>query len=144
MRKFNRPNNNRQRFGDGNRRPRFTRPVREIPSDPSKVDTEQVLKSFTNLTVRAFANEDNDHLIKRFKRMVEGAGVLSEIKKREHYKSPGQKRRERQLKSIKNARKKKARQERFDSHYDDKKVSFRPRPQDQRNQQASRPVVDKK
>ncbi|KXG78515.1 MAG: 30S ribosomal protein S21 [Bacillota bacterium] len=38
--------------------------------------------------VRVGENESIDNAIKRFKRMCQKAGVLSELRKREHYEKP--------------------------------------------------------
>lgn len=110
MRKFK--NNNRYKGQHKNykqdRPPRKSRP-QVNPNDlhPSKVDTsESLLNSFTHRTVKRRMSESNEALIKRFKSVVEKAGVLSEIKKREHYKSKGEKKREKILKARKRARKK--------------------------------------
>ncbi|MCL2084524.1 MAG: 30S ribosomal protein S21 [Oscillospiraceae bacterium] len=43
--------------------------------------------------VRLKDNESLDSALKRFKRNCAKAGVLSELRKREHYESPGVKRR---------------------------------------------------
>jgi small subunit ribosomal protein S21 len=40
-------------------------------------------------------NESIDNALKRFKRLVQKEGILSEIKKREHYEKPSEKRKKR-------------------------------------------------
>lgn len=114
MKKFNNWNNNRQY------RPKvpFRHPAK---FDPTVDTSRELMNSFTFRTVKAEYGEDNERLLRRFKRVVEASGVLSEIKKREHFKSNGQKRRERHMKAVKNARKRQAKMERW-ADYDSKKV----------------------
>jgi len=40
-------------------------------------------------------NESLDNALKRFKRLVQKEGILSEIKKRDHYEKPSEKRKKR-------------------------------------------------
>lgn len=49
--------------------------------------------------------ESVESLIRRFKKIVELAGILKELKKREHYLGPSQKKREKQKRAQKRARK---------------------------------------
>jgi len=133
MRKFNNWNNNRS---PQYRRTSF-RPVGKF--DPRIDNSEEILKSFTFRTVVADYGEDTERLLRRFKRVVEASGILSEIRKREHHKSCGQIRRERHLKSIKNVRKRQAKAERF-ADYDSKKPANRPYNQ-RRPEQNERDVV---
>lgn len=49
--------------------------------------------------------ESSESLIRRFKKIVELSGVMRELKKREHYLSPSQKRKEKRKKALKRARK---------------------------------------
>lgn len=49
--------------------------------------------------------ESAESLIKRFKKMVELAGVMRELKKREYYLSPSQKKKDKRKKAAKRARK---------------------------------------
>jgi small subunit ribosomal protein S21 len=73
---------------------------------PWKVDTSKTLMaSFTNRTVWARGAESAEALIKRFKTVVEKSGVLSELKRRKHHKSKGEKVREKALLARKRARK---------------------------------------
>jgi small subunit ribosomal protein S21 len=120
MRKFNNWESNRPYQ---NRRPPQHRPLGKF--DPRVDNSQDLLNSFTFRTVKAEPGEDNERLIRRFKRVVEASGVLSEIKKREHFKSKSQKRRERHMKAIKNARKRQAKLEMM-MDFDSKKVKFRP------------------
>ena len=106
MKKFN---NQRKPF-----RPRFDRnPVsnRPVEKDITKIDPKAILDSFNKLTTKARYGENPEQLVRRFKRMVENAGILGEVKKREHYKAPAVKRREKKAKAKKRFLKKKAEQE---------------------------------
>jgi small subunit ribosomal protein S21 len=123
MKKFNNWNSNRSQHN--RRQQSYHRPSGKF--DPRTDTSYELLDSFTFRTVKAEPGEDADRLIRRFKRVVEASGVLSEIKKREHFKSNGQKKRERQMKSIKNARKRKAKLDKMD--FDSKKINTRPNPQ---------------
>lgn len=49
--------------------------------------------------------ETADNLIKRFKKIVELAGIMRELKKREYYLSPAQKKKDKRKKAAKRARK---------------------------------------
>lgn len=72
----------------------------------SKVDTSaSLLASFTHRTVRPRHGESSEALIKRFKTVIEKSGVMSELKRREHHKSKGEKAREKAMKARKRARK---------------------------------------
>jgi small subunit ribosomal protein S21 len=126
MRKFNSWNNN------GNSRPPNRRPAfRPLGKFDLRVDvSREILSSFTFRMVKAEPGEDNERLLRRFKRIVESTGILSELKKREYYKSPSEDRRERHMKAIKNSRKRQAKLERY-ADYDSKKVNTRPPPQQQ-------------
>jgi small subunit ribosomal protein S21 len=59
--------------------------------------------------VRVKQNEPFESAMKRFKKQCEKAGILSEVKKREHYEKPSVKRKRKALA----ARKKAKRRERF-------------------------------
>lgn len=51
---------------------------------------------------------DGEHvesLMKRFKRVVESSGVMRELKRREYYMSPSEKRRDKKAKALKRLRK---------------------------------------
>lgn len=64
--------------------------------------------------VKALDGEDFERLLKRFKKEVEKAGILSELKKREFYEKPSEKRKRRlkaaRRRAIKRARKEKIKQ----------------------------------
>lgn len=62
--------------------------------------------------VRAFDGEEFEKLLKRFKKEVEKAGILSELKKREFYEKPSEKRK-RRLKAARRRALKRARKERM-------------------------------
>jgi len=51
-------------------------------------------------------NESLDVALKRFKKQVEKAGILSELKKREHYEKPSMRRKKKMLASRKRTIKK--------------------------------------
>ncbi len=111
-----------RKFNNWNNRPY----VKKAPYRPAntkfdlRVDnSREILASFTFRQVKAEPYEDNDRLLKRFKRVIEGSGLFSELKEREYFKSNGQKSRERLQKSLKNARKRQAKADRID--YDSKK-----------------------
>ena len=125
MRKFSNWGNNRSQQ---NRRP-MNRPLGKF--DPRVDNSSEILASFTFRTVKASYGDDSERLLRKFKRVVEASGVLSEIKKREHFKSRSQKRREQKMKSIKNVRKRQAKLERM-LDFDSKKAN--PRPYNQRPQ----------
>ena len=64
-----------------------------------------LMNSFTGRAVKLRNNESVDNLLRRFKKKVEQAGILKEIKKREYYLSPSQKKREKRKKALKRRRK---------------------------------------
>lgn len=122
MNKFNnRPNQNERRpFQRGDRKPAFKRPFRN-PADfhPSKCNNSvELLASFDKRTVVARYNESSDQLIRRFKRVVENSGIISELKRREFYQTKGQKLREKQRKAVARARKNAAKQAQFERNGD--------------------------
>ena len=53
------------------------------------------------LAVSLRDGESADSLIRRFKRVVESSGILKELRRREYYLSPGEKRKEKQRKAQK-------------------------------------------
>lgn len=118
MKKFtNGPRYTGKRFNyrDDRRPSRFTRRYTNFENQDLRVDaTADVLKTFEMRRVTRRPYEDNEQLMKRFKRVVENSGVIGELKKREFYQSPGQKRREKVMKAKKRARKKKAMMRRFE------------------------------
>lgn len=126
MRKFNSWGNNRQHQHRG----QMNGPLGKF--DPRVDNSREILNSFTFRTVKADYGEDSERLLRRFKRVVEASGVMAELKKREHFKSSSQKRREQRLESMKNVRKRKAKLERM-MDFDSKKVITRPH--NQRRQQ---------
>lgn len=54
--------------------------------------------------VRVKDGESFENAMKRFKKQCEKAGILSEIRKREHYEKPSVKRKRKEAKRKKNAR----------------------------------------
>jgi small subunit ribosomal protein S21 len=57
-------------------------------------------------TVRVKDGESMESVIKRFKKQTEKAGILSEIRKREHYEKPSVKRKKKMMAAKKRAVKK--------------------------------------
>ena len=56
--------------------------------------------------VRVRENEGYEHALRRFKKQCEKAGILSEIRKREHYEKPSIKRKKKALAARKRMLKK--------------------------------------
>lgn len=56
--------------------------------------------------VRKTDKDSFDSLLRRFKRKVQEDGIMQELKKREYYRSPAQKRREKSAKAQARLRKK--------------------------------------
>ena len=54
--------------------------------------------------IRVKEGESIESALKRFKKATEKAGILSEIRKREHYEKPSVKRKRKEAKRKKNAR----------------------------------------
>ena len=54
--------------------------------------------------VRVKENEPIESAIRRFKKQCEKAGILAELRKREHYEKPSVKRKRKEAKRKKNAR----------------------------------------
>ncbi len=55
--------------------------------------------------IRLKDNESFENALKRFKKQCEKAGILSEIKKREHYEKPSVKRKKKTIEARKRAAK---------------------------------------
>lgn len=90
---------------------------REDPTElhPSKVNNAEALfQSFNKRSVQRRSYEDNDQLVRRFKRVVEASGVMGELKKREFYMSRGQKDRDKLKKAEKRAKKRRAEEKHFE------------------------------
>lgn len=100
MKKFN-----KKPYRRPDRQPTFPRVVEK---DPAKVDQAAVLNSFDFLVVKARPGEENDQLVKRFKRAIENSGLMGELKKREAYKAPAAKKRDKKAKATKRFLKNKA------------------------------------
>ena len=60
--------------------------------------------------VRIKEGESFENALKRFKKQCEKAGILSEIRKREHYEKPSVRRKLKSLQARKNQRRKAARE----------------------------------
>ncbi|MCX7945567.1 MAG: 30S ribosomal protein S21 [Hydrogenophilus sp.] len=56
--------------------------------------------------IRVKENEPADVAIRRFKRLVEKAGILTELRKREHYEKPSERRKRELAAAIKRYQKK--------------------------------------
>lgn len=56
--------------------------------------------------IRIKENESFENAIRRFKKQVEKTGILSEIRKREHYEKPSVKKKKKALAAQKRAKKK--------------------------------------
>lgn len=102
-----------KKFNNGKKpyRPRYDGPQaisRPIEKDPAKVNVQALLDSFNHMTVKARPGENPEALLRRFKRLVENSGLLGELKKREAYKAPSAKRREKKEKAKKRFLKAKA------------------------------------
>ena len=54
-------------------------------------------------TIRIKDNESFEGALKRFKKLVEKSGVLTELRKREFYEKPSQKRKRKQVAAVKRA-----------------------------------------
>ncbi|MFO8057311.1 MAG: 30S ribosomal protein S21 [bacterium] len=61
-------------------------------------------------------NESFENAVRRFKKQCEKAGVLSEIRKREHYEKPSIKRKKKALAARKRMLKKLRKQQRYTNH----------------------------
>ncbi len=61
-------------------------------------------------------NESFENAVRRFKKQCEKAGVLSEIRKREHYEKPSIKRKKKALAARKRMLKKLRKQQRYMNH----------------------------
>ncbi|MDR7483354.1 MAG: 30S ribosomal protein S21 [Armatimonadota bacterium] len=55
--------------------------------------------------VRVGKDESLDAALKRFKRQVKRSGILTEVKRHEHYETPGQRRRRKLARAAKRRRK---------------------------------------
>lgn len=101
MRKFVR---NDFRPGGYQQRPR--RPENERPntSDPMALSI-WFMNTFSGNKVVRRDNESTDSMIRRFKKLVEQSGITKELKRREFYQTPSQKKREKKKKALKRLRK---------------------------------------
>ena len=88
--------------GRNSRKPRSWTPPAHL-SDYEK--SVWLFNSFTGKCVKRRDHENTDNLLRRFKKSVENAGVLREVKRREYYMSKSQKRRDKQKRALKRLRK---------------------------------------
>jgi small subunit ribosomal protein S21 len=72
------------------------------------------VKNLPGIVVRD--NESFESAVRRFKKQCEKAGVLSEIRKREHYEKPSIKRKKKALAARKRMLKKLRKQQRYTNH----------------------------
>lgn len=63
--------------------------------------------------VKVREDESLENALRRFKRKCEKSGILSELKKRQHYEKPSAKRKRKQLAAKKKAMKRLAQERRF-------------------------------
>lgn len=63
-----------------------------------------------NVTVRIRSDESFEKALRRFTRQVEGSGTLKEMKKRQHYEKPSEKRNRTKRDNIRRAIKKSRKQ----------------------------------
>lgn len=65
------------------------------------------------ISVKARYNESIDSLLKRFKKVVENSGVLSDLRKKEYFESPKVSGKKKHLAAVKRMEDQKKKQERF-------------------------------
>ncbi|MCI0457339.1 MAG: 30S ribosomal protein S21 [Gemmataceae bacterium] len=63
--------------------------------------------------IKVREDESLENALRRFKRKCEKSGILSELKKRQHYEKPSAKRKRKQLAAKKKAMKRLAQERRF-------------------------------
>lgn len=103
MNKFNGNRHNFRHVVDEDRRKRVS--FRRNQANTPYEESVELLSYFTGLKVELQDGESVDQLIRRFKRVVEQAGLLRELKKREHYLPPSQKNKEKRRRSAKRLKK---------------------------------------
>jgi small subunit ribosomal protein S21 len=113
-------------------RPRDFNP-RPNTTDPYALSS-WLMSTFNGCKVARRDGESTDNMLRRFKKMCEQAGITKELKKREFYLSPSQKKRVKKAKALKRLRKRVKMEEMNDF---DPKLSFRPQ-QSQDNRNMSR------
>ncbi len=82
----------------------FWWPLRHTPSRFPYISRGEVTVQMT--TVRVKDGESIEAALKRFKKATEKAGILSEIRKREHYEKPSVKKKKKSIAAKKRAVKK--------------------------------------
>ncbi|GMU62290.1 MAG: hypothetical protein AMXMBFR34_40530 [Myxococcaceae bacterium] len=80
------------------------RPATECAKRPPHVSRKEVTAHMT--TVRVKDGESIEAALKRFKKATEKAGILSEIRKREHYEKPSVRKKKKAIAAKKRAVKK--------------------------------------
>lgn len=70
-------------------------------------------KEIKGLAVVPYENESIERVIKRFKKVVDSAGIMRELKRREFHMSKSQKRREKKKRALKRLRKRERMMRRF-------------------------------
>jgi len=64
-----------------------------------------LMKTFNGRHVERREYDSNDSMIRRFKKVVEAAGILKELKRREYYLTPSQNKRDKKKRALKRLRK---------------------------------------
>ena len=78
---------------------RYNQPRANVRHDPSVIGGD--VKSMTGVRVRE--NESIESAIRRFKKLCEKAGILAELRKREHYEKPSVKKKKKAIAAKKRA-----------------------------------------
>ena len=96
---------NKKRYGhDNNRTPQ--KRGWKAPSHLSVYERSVwLMNSFNGRFVKLRPNESVDNLLRRFKKKVEQAGIMKELKSREYHLTSSQKKREKRKKALKRLRK---------------------------------------
>lgn len=106
MRKYNQWNSTGNRPFKSFKAPFNPFTINPADYDPGKVNnSEALLASFTGNVVEARPGEDIESLMRRFKKVVESSGILAELKKREYYRGPSLKKKEKAIRAQKRAKK---------------------------------------
>lgn len=85
------------------------RPVRKQSTLSPYEESVILLDSMPGPKVKAMEGESNDQLIRRFRKVVEYSGLLHELKKREFYQSPSEKKKDKKRRAMKKLKKRQRR-----------------------------------
>jgi len=96
VQKFNRGKRNETSSNNNSNRKSYNKNNKRKDRGPPRIKGRHVAP---------YDGESTEHLIKRFRRVVESSGVMRELKKREYYLSKSQKKREKQKRALKRLRK---------------------------------------